>query len=1055
MNKMYEQYKKRPTARRYVDFKFGRFSTALSVLLLATLIGVIAWSGSTTQRVDAIEAKEQYGNDIEFKPCPPSLICLYATDGIIWVCTNDNSKVYQCTNFTWQLLDVTFGATGATGGTGAGATGATGGGTTGSTGASGGGATGSTGGTGVSGATGSTGGTGVSGGTGLTGTSGTTGSSGADGTGTSAPSTDTATVQFVAVGSDGGSGTTSTLVSYNGTRWFTLSTNPLGTGGIGAAVGFSPELQQWLVGGYPGTFALAYSYNGLNYTGISSFGLTNVTAVAWSSDQRRWVAGGSGGAFMYWSNNGTNWTASLNANSIFTGGVTAIIYNPRYAVWMSSGYGTNTLAWSPDGSNWTAVVSSPITTRANALCASWGSYNMLAVGAGTNTVALSQVAYSIFVGGGTPVFPTSPNALACAYGASGMFVMGGNSTGADTNVGNITILGSTTNDAGLIVATRYVVGTTGILVNMSIYIQTAAGNMIMGVYTDTGNGYPGTLLATSATIALSSTGWITVAPTDPAVAISSFAVWIVHIFSSSSVAVAYSNAGGSSTSYSYTFGALPLTWQPVTTGLSVNSYSQYITMTTMSNLAYTTDGLNFYSIGSRPFMGTVNSIVYSPSLGIWVAGGGSSAQVGYSYSGSSLWVAGVVSGSTLTTVSAVASYYTTLLSPSSLQGVMALSGTGPLTPADRQIRFVFGGNQGGAVNTGRGLGFTIDNINVNTFLPSAPAGTAAQGYVRALAYSPQLNVWTFTRATAAAPTWVIYWTSGSILSPSTQAISGAGMSATNMWLTWSSSQSAFLATNNNTNGNQNCFSSTDGQNWAAAFCSTLLTSYAWVSAYSRQQNLWVVLGLGASRQIIYGSSLTTWSSVSGVYFTQPNTVTWAPSIPLWIIGGSNASGSTTIVITPHPGVIAPYPAATQPFGTSGGSCNGCNYGNGVIVCAGTPGTGSTNTLAYSTDGNNWIGLGNSIFSTKGNHAAYDYVTQTWMAVGSGTNTVAKSIDNGVTWTALSYRSSALTNVVVVAVQDTPQTTQTRDTIQDMEYMEAMKKRSLLTEYVRNFTVLFN
>jgi len=54
-----------------------------------------------------------------------------------------------------------------------------------------------------------------------------------------------------------------------------------------------------------------------------------------------------------------------------------------------------------------------------------------------------------------------------------------------------------------------------------------------------------------------------------------------------------------------------------------------------------------------------------------------------------------------------------------------------------------------------------------------------------------------------------------------------------------------------------------------------------------------------------------------------------------------------------------------------------------------------NSLAYSYDGINWIGLGASIFSTWGNSAVYNGVV--WVASGVGTNTLAYST-NGIDWT---------------------------------------------------------
>jgi len=61
------------------------------------------------------------------------------------------------------------------------------------------------------------------------------------------------------------------------------------------------------------------------------------------------------------------------------------------------------------------------------------------------------------------------------------------------------------------------------------------------------------------------------------------------------------------------------------------------------------------------------------------------------------------------------------------------------------------------------------------------------------------------------------------------------------------------------------------------------------------------------------------------------------------------------------------------------------------------GTGSTNTLAYSLDGQTWTGLAKTVFSTSGSQVAYNGAL--WVACGSGINTLAYSYD-GTTWTGL-------------------------------------------------------
>jgi hypothetical protein len=58
----------------------------------------------------------------------------------------------------------------------------------------------------------------------------------------------------------------------------------------------------------------------------------------------------------------------------------------------------------------------------------------------------------------------------------------------------------------------------------------------------------------------------------------------------------------------------------------------------------------------------------------------------------------------------------------------------------------------------------------------------------------------------------------------------------------------------------------------------------------------------------------------------------------------------------------------------------------------------TNTIAYSTDGLTWTGIGTTIFDIAGYGIAWNGYT--WIAVGEGsTYTIATSLD-GVTWTGL-------------------------------------------------------
>jgi hypothetical protein len=86
---------------------------------------------------------------------------------------------------------------------------------------------------------------------------------------------------------------------------------------------------------------------------------------------------------------------------------------------------------------------------------------------------------------------------------------------------------------------------------------------------------------------------------------------------------------------------------------------------------------------------------------------------------------------------------------------------------------------------------------------------------------------------------------------------------------------------------------------------------------------------------------------------------------------------------------------------------GCNdvAWNGFLWIAVGPGV---NTIATSTDGIVWTGLGNSIFTEAGNSICWN--TSYWVAGGSGTNSLAYSI-NGTEWIGLTTK--IFTNVTSV------------------------------------------
>ena len=74
---------------------------------------------------------------------------------------------------------------------------------------------------------------------------------------------------------------------------------------------------------------------------------------------------------------------------------------------------------------------------------------------------------------------------------------------------------------------------------------------------------------------------------------------------------------------------------------------------------------------------------------------------------------------------------------------------------------------------------------------------------------------------------------------------------------------------------------------------------------------------------------------------------------------------------------------------------GIKWNGEIFVAVGN----ASNTIAWSSNGTNWIGLGTGIFSAAGRGIEYSKKLKIWVAVGSGTNTIAYSTD-AISWTGI-------------------------------------------------------
>jgi hypothetical protein len=165
------------------------------------------------------------------------------------------------------------------------------------------------------------------------------------------------------------------------------------------------------------------------------------------------------------------------------------------------------------------------------------------------------------------------------------------------------------------------------------------------------------------------------------------------------------------------------------------------------------------------------------------------------------------------------------------------------------------------------------------------------------------------------------------------------------------------------NGNRIAESS-DGKSWFIRAPDQILSigySVAW------NGSIWVVVGSST-----YNNTSIIWSS-DGINWT----------------GGNNASGGNSGTI----------------FSTSGRAV----AWNGAMWVA--VGEGANNTIAYSFDGKNWTGIGNSIFTSYGISVTWHGALSMWVATGvninlAGVNNIVYSND-GINWYPVNNASTVL------------------------------------------------
>ena len=414
--------------------------------------------------------------------------------------------------------------------------------------------------------------------------------------------------------------------------------------------------------GSGGTNSIAYSYDGINWTGAGNI-FSTANCVAWNGNM--WMVGGSSSPYIVYSLNGINWFTSSNTVAILNNvngiasngsmwvavgaGVNAtsiaysydgIFWNPASVVnifsiaygvawngstWVAVGSGQYTLAYSPDGINWTGSYNSTNIFSNYAFDVAWNGTTWVAVGGGINSIAystdginwngVSNSASSIFISNGRGVAWNGLIWVAAGSGNNSMAYSpdGINWTGSNNSTGIISSSGMGIAWSGsLWVAVGAYNGQSGYLIAYS-----ADGNNWTGVANSVSSIFPN-----GQGVGVASTTLVpnTITPPNPVI-----------------VALAFiPSPGGSTISYSTIFYSNDgVNWNPAY-GINSNSYSGTIFSSWGSGVAW--NGSMWVAVGAG-----VNTIAYSINGKYWYPSNNSTSI--FSTSGNdiawngSIWVA--------------------------------------------------------------------------------------------------------------------------------------------------------------------------------------------------------------------------------------------------------------------------------------------------------------------------------------------------------------------------------------------------------------------------------
>uniref|UniRef100_A0A6C0EXL5 Uncharacterized protein n=1 Tax=viral metagenome TaxID=1070528 RepID=A0A6C0EXL5_9ZZZZ len=418
-----------------------------------------------------------------------------------------------------------------------------------------------------------------------------------------------------------------------------------------------------------------------------------------------------------------------------------------------------------------------------------------------------------------------------------------------------------------------------------------------------------------------------------------------------------------------------------------------------NSMAYSQDGVNW--TGSSNSTGIITGfgvhVAWSGSL--WVVVGTWNNSSGYTMAYSSdgnNWIGVTNSVSSIFPNGSGLGIASTALIPNTIASLPNTIVAGALNPLVGGGNTIFYSNDGMNWNPAYG---TNNNSNSGTIFSSQCAGVAWNG-----------SMWV---AVGAGVNTIAYSINGQYWYPSNNSVNIFSAVSGGAGVAWNGSMWVAVGSGPNT-----IAYSPDGINWTGSNNSTTIFSSSSVGGNDVAWNgsMWVAVGYGTNNTIAYSTDGINWTGSNystSIFSNCGNGIAWNGD--MWVAVGN---GTNNTIAWSNDGIG--WSQATNSIG--GGISktifsSGCGIAwNGSIWVAVGDGSGTNNTIAYSYDGKEWTGVGNSIFLFVGSGVTWYSAYNIWVATGSGNNNIAYSSD-GIHWSPVNNSASIYEGMAIASTSD--------------------------------------